>query len=197
MVRCLTLTKKFIMKKTLSTFIFLCFNLLVSGQQLLKGKETYLSFFSSTPMEDIAAKNKFVVLVVKPSTGAIQIQAQNMGFAFEKPLMQEHFNENYMESEKFPQSSFSGKLIEPVDYSKDGVNNVTAKGKLTIHGVTQDVEVKGKIIVASGKISLDAKFPVKLSDYGIKVPTVVTQKIAESVEVSITSLLEPVEPGKK
>ena len=169
----------------------------VFPQQLLKGKESSLSFFSTTPLENISAKNKYVALVIKTTTGDIQIQAPNTGFTFERPLMQEHFNENYMESEKYPSSSFSGKIVEPLDYSKDGVKSVTAKGKLTVHGVTKEVEIKGTITVASGKTTLEAKFPVKVADYGIKVPTLVSQKIAEVVEVTLISVLEPIDPKKK
>ena len=181
---------------TLIAFL-LSSNLIVYSQNLLKGKDANISFFSTTPLEDISASNKFVALVIKPSTGAIQISAQNRGFTFEKALMQEHFNENYMESEKFPQSTFSGKINETVDYSKDGTNNVTVKGKLTVHGVTKDVEISGKITVVKGKSSIYAKFPIKVADYGIKVPTLVVQKIAESVDVTISSDLESVEASKK
>jgi len=185
------------MKKSILTICFILSVYILIGQELLKGKETDLSFFSKTPLEDISAKNKFVALVIKTSTGDIQLQAQNRGFTFERPLMQEHFNENYMETEKFPTSNFSGKIVEQVDYSKEGITPVTAKGKLTIHGVTKEVEVKGQIKISGGKINLESKFPIKVADYGIKVPTIVMQKIAESVDVSIISLLEPVQSAKK
>ncbi|MFN5183866.1 MAG: YceI family protein [Bacteroidota bacterium] len=185
------------MKNITLSLLFIFSGFIFKGQDLLKGKESTLSFFSTTPLEDISAKNKQVVVVIKPSTGAIQMQAKNLGFTFERPLMQEHFNENYMESEKYPTSSFSGKIIGSVNYLANGVTPVTAKGKLTIHGVTKDVDVKGKITVSNGKITLDAKFPVKVADYGIKVPTIVTKKIAESVDVTVFSELIPSEANKK
>ncbi len=186
------------MKKRLQLFaLLLCVSVLAVNAQMLKGKETNVQFFSETPMENISATNKYVVLMLKPSSNALQILVHNKGFTFEKPLMQEHFHENYMETEKFPESKFVGNIIEKVDYTKDGETAVTAKGKLTIHGVTKDVEIKGKIKIVNGVVSLEAKFPVKVADYGIQVPSLVTEKIAEVVEVTVISTLETFTPPKK
>lgn len=179
------------MKKfTLVLFLF-CGGVLLTSAQLLKGKETNVTFFSTTPVEDIKAENKYVVVMMKTTNNALQVLVHNIGFVFEKPLMQEHFHENYMETEKFPESKFVGNIVEKVDYTKDGETAVTAKGKLTIHGVTKEVEIKGKIKVTNGVVSLEAKFPVKVADYGIKVPSLVVKNIAEVVDVTITSTLEP------
>jgi hypothetical protein len=175
----------------------LCSGSLVLNAQMLKGKETNVQFFSETPMENISATNKYIVLMLKPATNALQILVHNKGFTFEKPLMQEHFHENYMETEKYPESKFVGTIVEKVDYTKDGEYPVTAKGKLTIHGVTKEVEIKGKIKIVNGIVSLEAKFPVKVADYGIKVPSLVTKNIAEVVDVTITSTLENFTPPKK
>lgn len=179
------------MKKLFTAFaLLMCGASLVVNAQVLKGKETNVSFFSETPVENISAVNKYVVLVLKPSTNALQMSVHNIGFVFEKPLMQEHFHENYMETEKFPESKFVGKIAEKVDYTKDGETEVTAKGKLTIHGVTKEVEIKGKVKVSGGAVSLEAKFPVKVADYGIKVPSLVVSNIAEVINVTVTSTLE-------
>ena len=106
-------------------------------------------------------------------------------FVFKNPMMQEHFNEDYMESAKFPKASFKGKVIGEYDVKTDGEYDVSVKGQLTIHGVSKDREIKGKIIVKGGKISVNAKFAVKVADHGIKIPSIQIKNIAEVVEVSI------------
>ncbi len=182
--------------KKISLFFCLVTSLLTYSQQLFKGKENVITFFSETPVENISATNKNVVLVYKPATGDLQILVYNSGFTFEKPLMQEHFHENYMETEKFPQSKFVGKVNQIVDLQKDGETPVTATGKLTIHGVTKDVVVGGTIKVKGGKPSMESKFKVKVADYGIKVPSLVVTNIAEEMDVRIISSLEKIEPKK-
>lgn len=182
--------KKIILTSALS-FVFFA-----GAQSLYKGKESSITFFSETPIENISAVNKNVVLAFKPSSGDLQVLAFNIGFTFEKPLMQEHFHENYMETEKFPQSKFVGKITETVDLQKDGETPVTASGKLTIHGVTKDVQMKGTIKVKNGKATMESKFPIKVADYGIKVPSLVVKNIAEIVDVTIATTLEKSEPKK-
>ena len=169
--------------------------LIISGislkAQIFSMKETMVSFYSATPMENIEAKNKSVEGALRASDNLVKIKVHNIGFVFEKPLTQEHFHENYMETVKFPHAEFKGNFAEKVDWTKDGETAVTVKGKLKMHGVEKDVEIKGKIIIAGGKPSLDAKFKVKVSDYGIKVPSMVVANIAEVVDVSISAKLEP------
>jgi hypothetical protein len=180
------------MKKLLVLATFFAGSIFVANAQLLKGKEkgTTVSFFSETPVENISANNKFVVVMLKTTTNALQVLVHNIGFVFEKPLMQEHFHENYMETEKFPESKFVGNIVEKIDYTKDQETPVTAKGRLSMHGVTKDIEVKGTLKIVGGVVTLDGKFKVKVADYGIKVPSLVVKNIAEEVEVKINSTLE-------
>ena len=105
--------------------------------------------------------------------------------------MQEHYNENYMESEKFPQATFIGKVNETVDYKANGTHSVTITGKLNIHGVEQPRTISGTIEIKDGKIIIDSKFDVKLVDHKIKVPTSVIEKIAEVIQVTYHSELVP------
>lgn len=98
--------------------------------------------------------------------------------------MQEHFNENYLESEKYPTAVFKGKIKELVDLTKAGTYPVTAEGSMTIHGVTKAVAVKGTLISTGNELKLDFKFQVKPEDYQIKVPSLVITKIAETIEVT-------------
>ena len=165
--------------------------------QVFMCKETNVTFFSETPMENIEAKNKAVQGAINTKNGQVQIKVLNIGFVFEKPLMQEHFHENYMETTKYPESIMKGNIVETVDWAKDGETAVTVKGTMSMHGVTKNVEIKGKITIAAGKISIDAKFPIKVADYGIKVPSLVVKNIAEVVDVTITSKMEPLPPKSK
>jgi polyisoprenoid-binding protein YceI len=115
------------------------------------------------------------------------------GFEFERALMQEHFNENYVESHKFPKGDFKGHVENngEINYAKDGIYNAKAKGQLTIHGVTKDVETTGKITVKNGKIATVADFIVQLSDYSISIPSLVSDKISNTVKINVDCLLEP------
>lgn len=160
-------------------------------------KMVNIALFSSTPMEDIVAKNKYVEGVIRPSDKLVQMKVHNIGFVFEKSLMQEHFHENYMETEKFPHSIFKGKIVEEVDWKKDGTTPVTINGKMTMHGVTKDCTIKGSITMAGGKMNISAKFNVIIADYGIKVPSILTKNIAEIIEISITASPELVTVVKK
>jgi polyisoprenoid-binding protein YceI len=115
----------------------------------------------------------------------------NTQFEFENKLMQEHFNEKYIESEKYPQSSFKGKINETIDYTKDGEHNVTVTGKLNIHGVEQDRTISGKVIIKNGTIQLISEFKVRNVDHNIQIPKLVVAKIAEAIEVKVDCILMP------
>lgn len=151
-----------------------------------------VSFFSSTPVENISAVNNEVGSVLDSKTGDVVFQIAIKSFKFEKALMEEHFNENYMESDKFPKSDFKGKIadISKVNFSKDGKYDVTAAGKLTMHGVTKDVSIPGTVTVKGGQAILNAKFKVKPQDYKIKIPSMVESKIAKEIEVTVNSILD-------
>jgi polyisoprenoid-binding protein YceI len=114
------------------------------------------------------------------------------GFEFEKALMQEHFNENYVESDKFPKAEFKGLIgdNEKVNYSKDEIYAIKVRGKLTIHGETQDVETNGKLIVQNGKINVSADFNVILSDYRVSIPGLVADKVSKNAKISVACQLE-------
>lgn len=144
----------------------------------------YIQFFSSTAVEDIEAKNNQVSAIFDQSSNELVVQMPIRGFKFEKALMQEHFNENYMESEEFPKSTFNGK-VTGFDASKKGVQKVVFTGKLTIHGVTKEVKEEGTAEMKDGKLMLDAKFMVKPVDYDIKTPSVVADNIAKIIEVTM------------
>ncbi len=178
------------MKKVVLSVAALLFGFAVQAQ-LYVADSCKISFFSETPVENIDATNTSARPIMNTKTGDIQIKIDNKGFTFPKPLMQEHFNENYMESEKYPYTVFKGKINETVDYTKDGVNNITVTGKMDMHGVTKDVTLKGTLTVKNGKINLATSFTVHIADYNIKIPTLVIKNIAEDVMVKMSATMKP------
>lgn len=152
-----------------------------------------INFFSKTTAENIDANNNEVFSIIDPQKNEIAFQVLNTGFKFEKALMQEHFNENYMESSKFPKASFQGTITDPskADFKKDGVYNVTVTGNLSMHGVTKKIDIPATIRVDKQKLSGESKFNIKLADYGIKIPSVVANQISESVAVTVNCQYEP------
>lgn len=151
--------------------------------QLYMTKSGQTSFFSETPLENIAAVHNQVLVILNIANGEIAIKMPQRGFHFPNKLMEEHFNENYMETEKYPSAVFTGKIKESVDYSKDGNYAVNVDGILDMHGVKQNRSFKGQISIAAGQITLTSAFDVKLTDHKIEVPTLVLAKIAESIAV--------------
>jgi hypothetical protein len=151
-----------------------------------------ISFFSSTKMEDISAVNRSVVTLLDTRTGDIQFAVLMKGFEFKKALMQEHFNKNFVHSDKYPKSEFKGQVNNnsSVNYSVDGAYKVTVKGKLTIHGVTKDAEVPGTITVKSGKVNVNAVFNVLVADHNITIPKMYKDNISRSIQITVDETLE-------
>ena len=153
--------------------------------QIYTGKTYQVSFFSDGPVEDIAATSKSAQVILNTANNGIAVKVTIKGFDFEKKLMQEHFNEKYMESDKYPYATFTGKIKDSIDYKKDGVYKITVAGKLNMHGVEKDRNIQGTLAVKGGEIIIDSKFPVALKDHNIEIPTLVAQNIAEIVDVTL------------
>mgnify|MGYP001335518115 CR=1 FL=1 len=146
----------------------------------------FVSFFSSTPIEDIKAKNNQVTCILDMETGKTSFRIPIRGFEFKNALMQEHFNENYLESEKYPNASFNGKIENwGKDILKQTPQNVTIVGEMSIHGVTKAIEEIGTIIFDNNKLRGTATFNIMLEDYDVKIPKILTKNIAESVKINI------------
>jgi polyisoprenoid-binding protein YceI len=147
-------------------------------------------FFSDAAIEDIRAENIKTISIYNHATGEVAFSIPITEFQFQNSTMREHFNEKYMESEKFPKATFQGKFSS---FSPDGdqPQTVIATGKLTIHGVTREVEIPGTIHVADTKLLAKATFMVKLADYNIKIPQLLWQKIAEQVEATVEFTYKP------
>lgn len=150
-----------------------------------------IAFKSEAPLELIRASSASLA-------GVLDINKKNFAFkvtmrsfiGFNSPLQKEHFNENYVESDKFPEASFKGKVIEDIDLSKDGIYEIRAKGQFTIHGVTQERIIKSKVSVSNHSIQISSNFSVLLSDHNIPIPKVVYQKLANEIKIEITAILE-------
>jgi polyisoprenoid-binding protein YceI len=173
------------------TLLSFCFTSFYS--QIFKAKDgtTLIHFYSKSPLEDIDAANKGAVIVLNTNSGDLQVRVTIQNFKFKNGLMEEHFNENYLESTKFPNCVFKGKINEKVDFTKDGENKVTVTGKMELHGVTKDVTISGTLTKKGTDILIDSKFQIKVADYDIKVPSLYVKNIAEVVDVTIVSTLEP------
>ena len=151
-----------------------------------------IKFFSKTTAENIDAVNNQVKAALDSKTGNMEFAVSINSFLFKKALMQKHFQENYLESEKYPKSTFKGMVSDNVTikYGVNGTYPVNVKGKLTMHGVTKEVSVPGKIIIAGNKAVLSADFNVLLEDYGIKVPANNASQIAKSIKVTVDCSLQ-------
>lgn len=166
---------------------------ILSAQDKYYTKVGKINFKSKATLENIEALNKSVTAVLDTKTGNLQFAVLMKGFEFEKALMQEHFNENYVESHKYPKAEFKGAVTNngEVNYSKDGTYKAKVKGQLTIHGETKDVETDGTIQVKGGKILADAVFGVALADYKIEIPKLVKDNIAKIVTIEVDCTLDP------
>ena len=156
-------------------------------------RNAHVWFFSSAPMENIEAHNHQASSVIDTKTGEMAFSVLVKGFQFEKALMQEHFNEKYLESDKFPKSLFTGKItnLKDVNFDKPGTYNVTVEGKITIHGISKPIKTDGTIDVSKGQLEAKAKFPVTLADFDISIPSVVKDNIAKVVDVSVDAVYKP------
>lgn len=178
------------MKKVLLSITALSLSTTISAQ-IFMAKTCEVSFFSASPLENIEAIAKAPKTFLNTGTNDVQVQVANTAFVFEKPLMQEHFNENYMESEKYPSTTFKGKINEKIDFTKDGENKVTVTGKMSMHGVDKEITVPGIVTIKDGEIRIATKFRVHIADYNIKVPSLYVQNIAEDVDVKLNAVLVP------
>lgn len=155
------------------------------------GKITFDATAPKSP-ENIDAINKNVTCVLDTKTGDVQFAVLMKGFEFERALMMEHFNENYVESDKFPKTTFKGNIInnESITYSKNGTYTAKVKGKLTMHGETRDIETEGKITIKDGKVQLQNSFSVVFADYKISIPQLVSDKVSKTAKITVDCSLD-------
>ena len=180
------------MKKIATLLVIILLSASFANAQKFMTKGGTIKFSSETPMEKIEGTNRQVNSALNFTTGDFVFKVLIRGFEFEKALMQEHFNENYMESEKFPSSEFKGKItnLKDVNLTKDGVYKVLVEGDLTIHGITNKVKVNGTLEVNAAKVIGKASFEVTPKDYNIAIPKAVIKNISEAIKVDVNVSLD-------
>ena len=173
--------------KKIVLILFLVFICSLVNAQLYSCKTGYVSFFSEAPLENIDATNKNINSFLNFSTGEVIFLIPVRSFKFNKDLMEEHFNEKYLESDKYPNATFKGKINEMTDVAKMGSHNVTVTGKLTMHGVEKEITVPGNIITTDDTIKVRSLFTLAVKDYNITIPKLVFQNIADTVTVKVNA----------
>mgnify|MGYP000849068873 CR=1 FL=1 len=176
-------------------FSILAVTLLIAGAGFSQGKyfsrDGHIKFFSSTPIEDIEADNHKVTVVLDEATGKVEFSALIKSFEFEKALMEEHFNENYMESQTYPKATFKGSIKDFKTGAYGSETKVMAVGTMSIHGVSKEVEIPGTMSKTGEEYHLSSKFMVNPDDYKIEIPNTVREKIAKELEVTVDAKLGP------
>ena len=177
-----------------SLILFVCCLCLCSfaqAQQKFKVSKGTVDFSSDAPLEVIEASSTALRGLIDPATNKFAFVIKINSFqGFNSDLQRQHFNENYMESDTYPEATFTGKIIEDIDYSQDGSHQVRAKGKLTIHGVSQTRLFRAKLEIKGGKMTIKVdKLIVPLADHDISIPTIVSQKIATEINVEVVATL--------
>jgi polyisoprenoid-binding protein YceI len=159
----------------------------VAAYRCEKGK---ISFKSEALLEVIQARSRQLRGAISPAENTFAWSVEVRSFeGFNGPLQREHFNENYLESQRYPRASFVGKIIEKIDFQKDGLYAVRAKGKLSIHGTEQERIIKSSLEVKNGALIVRSTFTVPLADHNISIPKIVHQKIAAEIEVTVEATL--------
>jgi hypothetical protein len=181
------------MKKSMLTAVMLFAAIILMAQDKYFTKSGSIYFNSTAKLEKVEATNRSAIAVMDTKSGAIQFAVMLKGFEFEKALMQEHFNENYVESDKFPKAEFTGQIInnKDINYSRDGVYPAKVTGKLNMHGQTKDVSASGKITIKGGRIQLNSEFQVLLSDFKIDIPGLVRENISDNTKVTVDCQMDP------
>jgi polyisoprenoid-binding protein YceI len=150
-----------------------------------------IRFASNAELELIKASSATVQGLLDPSTGQYAFTVDIKTFrGFNSELQREHFNEKYLESEKYPKAKFSGKIIEQIDFTAEGTYDVRAKGDLEIHGQKQTRIIKSKLTILNGSMTIESHFMVPLADHNISIPSIVSQKIATEIAVDFQSTLK-------
>ena len=184
------------MKKKVLAIVLLISTSIAFGQSkyLTKNGKIYFNATSANSPEVVDATNDKTMSVIDASTGAIEFALLMKAFIFERALMQEHFNENYVESDKFPKASFKGTItnMSSIDLTKDGTYPANVKGQMILHGETKEVTSTGTITVKGGAITAaKSEFSLVLADYKIDVPSVVKDKVSKEAKITVDLSFQP------
>jgi len=173
------------MKQLVVFSVFIVGFFFKADAQLCMTRSGFIGFYSKTVMEDIIAENNQVYGVIDVSKKNLAFTALLKGFIFRKELMQEHFNENYVESDKYPKTTFTGVYTGDVSLTTDGVYKIMVKGNLTLHNITKEIEVPATLEVSNGKVTGKSEFKLKPGDFNITIPSLVRDKIQNEIDVHV------------
>ena len=179
------------MKKIVFLFALALVFLNSAAQNRFFTKDAKINFNSSTPVEDIVAESNQATTLIDIEKNDVAFSVLTTSFKFRRALMEEHFNENYIESPKFPKAKFSGKIISPIDWKSEKQIVADVKGNLTLHGVTREVTLKAQITPGKGKIIASAEFKITPEQFEIPIPSAVRDKIAKEVTIKIEAVYTP------
>jgi hypothetical protein len=181
------------MKRLITLILLNTLALVGFSQSIFMTRNGQISFFSKTPVENIEGVNNEVTSMLDTGKGDLVFAVLIKSFHFEKALMEEHFNENYMESNTYPKATFQGKIknLSAINFTKDGTYEATIEGDLTIHGVKQLHKAVGTITISKGKIAAVSTFTLKLADYKIEIPSLVADKVSPTIEIRVNCQYEP------
>ncbi|RMG87196.1 MAG: YceI family protein [Bacteroidetes bacterium] len=175
------------MKPTLGILLLFLSSVNVLFAQKYFTREGTILFSSHAPLETIEARNSNAISIMDIETGRIEFSVLIKAFQFEKALMQAHFNENYMESDRFPKALFKGQIqnLSDLDLSRDGTYRAQINGELTIRDVTRPIKTEAVFTVQNGNISGQSEFSILVADYGIKIPKIVRDNVAKEVKINV------------
>jgi polyisoprenoid-binding protein YceI len=158
--------------------------------QVYAVKSSKVTFKSVAELELISAESTALTGLVDPNTKNFAFSVSNKSFdGFNSALQKEHFNDNYLESDKYPNTTFTGRIIDDIDFKKYGIYTIRVKGMLKVKGVTREELIRGTLEVSSAGIKLNTSFSILLSDYEIRIPRIVNQKIAPDIQIAIQANL--------
>jgi polyisoprenoid-binding protein YceI len=179
------------MKKSIVITVLLVAAATITHAQMYFTTTGFAGFYSKTSFEDIKAENNQVYAVVDLTKKSLAFSMLLNGFVFTKELMQEHFNENYVESDKYPKATFTGTFTDNVDVSKAGENTIHVSGTITMHGVSKPFTTTATLSMESGVLVGKASFQLLPGDFNITIPSLVRNKIADKIDVHITANCKP------
>src|SRR5580698_6567264 len=179
------------MKYIVVIILFSWLNISKTDLDIYTSKNVRVSIYSHALIEDIKAVTSTGLSVYNASTGELDFSVTISSLQFDKAFMQQHFNSDYMESDKYPRAIFKGKIQEHIDMSKDGSYAVSAAGDLTVHNVTHSRTIQGTLTVKNGVITMASEFMVKCADHHIDIPQILFYHIAESIKVTVSATFTP------
>ena len=180
------------MRRTLLLlFSFVVIGPLWAQKGLYITRNGQVHFISEAPLETIEAESNELSGIINPRNNQFAFSIPVASFhGFNGPLQEEHFNENYLESEQYVQATFKGRIIEKVDLMKDGEYHLRAKGVFNIHGVEQTKVIDNYVKVNDGKLQIHSVFPILLADFDIHIPRIVRQKVSQEIMINVSAELE-------